>query len=373
MFSKILALALVASVTAQACDTQCCLGDYAPTGECDAGWTNYNGKCYKMSGSSDQWGAARTACEAEGAFLVTINSSDENTWVHDLCGGGNCWIGGNDLSNERSHAVDGWQWHSGESNGYQNFANGEPNDHSWNNGEDCIHMWSSGQWNDHGCGIAGTNGGDGPQYSYVCEKVEQMTGPEVCVPDSNIDSVMRVRHGASHSQHRCYSDASVAQGCTCMCGNTQFDGSECKLGWTAYNDKCYKKGGSSDQWGAARTACEAEGAFLVTINADAENAWVHNLCGGGKCWIGGNDLSNERSHAVDGWQWHSGESNGYQNFKNGEPNDHSWNNGEDCIHMRSSGQWNDHGCGIAGTNGGDGPQFSYVCEMTPSAYPVPSV
>jgi hypothetical protein len=205
-----------------------------------------------MGGSSAQWGAARTACEAEGAFLVTVNSIEENTWVHALCGGGDCWIGGNDLSNERGNSVDGWQWHNGESNGYHNFANGEPNEDGWNNGEDCIHIssWTNGQWNDNGCGISGNNNGGGTQYSYVCEKLLPVTPTPTCTHATG--AALQVRHSnTDHSHHRCFADNNEPNGCRCMCADMAFDGTESKAPShcdTLEGDKTLKTFDSSADW-----------------------------------------------------------------------------------------------------------------------------
>jgi hypothetical protein len=143
----------------------------------------------------------------------------------------------------------------------------------------------------------------------------------------------------------------------------------CPSGWTLYGANCYKKGTSTQTWAQARSTCSSQNSFLVTINSAAENSWLQTFCGGA-CWIGGNDIIQERGHSVDGWQWHSGEDNGYHNFASNEPNDHGWNGGEDCVQLRPDGLWNDNGCGIAGHNNGGGPSVAYVCEKPGVPNPV---
>ena len=54
-------------------------------------------------------------------------------------------------------------------------------------------------------------------------------------------------------------------------------------------------------------------------------------------WIGLHDLNTE-----DTWEWTDGESFIYDAWYPGEPNDHG--SGEDCVHMRADGLWNDHKC-----------------------------
>jgi len=156
----------------------------APAG-CPAGWTTYNNKCYKagsdITGHTAKWSEARTACESEGAFLVTINDQAENDFVSNdpaLCGSSNCWIGGNDLSVEAHASTDAsaWQWDNGETSGYSNFAAGHRSyfnqgaGSDLGHGEDCLLMTETGKWHDTGCGIEGRdNDGWLGSINYVCE------------------------------------------------------------------------------------------------------------------------------------------------------------------------------------------------------------
>jgi hypothetical protein len=235
----------------QGCGLECCVGDWVL--ECPAGWTTYNGKCYKAASyATNKWSEARTACESEGAFLVTINDAAENAFVHNLCDGNECWIGGNDLSVEAGTSTDAsaWQWHNGETSGYSNFAYGEPNDYggataaAWRHGEDCLHMKSNGQWNDESCAIANHNSGaargiyHGGAIGYTCEK---LPSTKTCTRSPH--GPLRVWHNSiTHSHHRCFLDDNEPNGCRCMCADMAFDGTEstlaCAAGYEPLGGKC---------------------------------------------------------------------------------------------------------------------------------------
>ena len=74
-----------------------CLG-FVPT-ICDSGWTTFNGRCY-LSTSGDNFqlqNEAQTYCESLNSNLVSIHSTEENSFVIGLNGcsanGEKCWIG----------------------------------------------------------------------------------------------------------------------------------------------------------------------------------------------------------------------------------------------------------------------------------------
>ena len=103
--------------------------------------------------SPDIW----TNCEAEatlmGGHLVTINDADENMWLLDTFGSTQViqfWIGYNDSETEGI-----WVWSSGESPGFENWADNQPD--NWaNTNEDYVGLivreglygFHSGDWND---------------------------------------------------------------------------------------------------------------------------------------------------------------------------------------------------------------------------------
>ena len=94
-------------------------------------------------------------------------------------------------------------------------------------------------------------------------------------------------------------------------------------------------------WADARSTCQGFGYDLVTIDDSTENAWVtstHVSHSMGSPWIGFNDLASEGT-----WVWADGTATSYTNWSSGEPND---SGGEDCAHIYTNGQWNDHRCTV---------------------------
>ena len=104
------------------------------------------------------WVDARSACDAQGYALVSINDGVEDAWVNttaDSYSTDTWYIGFNDRASEGS-----WVWQSGEPATYDQWAYGQPDNHGQ---EDCaeINRWHpSPKWNDIGCNRA---------MRYVCE------------------------------------------------------------------------------------------------------------------------------------------------------------------------------------------------------------
>ena len=91
------------------------------------------------------YGAAKTQCESDGAFLAIPRSEAENDYIADLIPNNNIWIGINDIDQEGVFvAVDG------SDITYTNWDSGEPNN-DWN--EDVViirvgHWKRQKAWND---------------------------------------------------------------------------------------------------------------------------------------------------------------------------------------------------------------------------------
>lgn len=88
-------------------------------------------------------------------------------------------------------------------------------------------------------------------------------------------------------------------------------------------------------WTTGRDRCEDDGAHLVVIDDETENAYVR-LLGLGNLWIGLNDRVDE-----DMFVWVTGAELSYENWSDDEPNN---SGGEDCVEMQSDGEWNDEAC-----------------------------
>lgn len=126
------------------------------------------GHCYYRSGAALDWPSAKSACEANGAYLAAITSSTENGIVDTLIGGTDHHIGGTDS------AVEGtWLWSNNGSNfwigdafgaavggAYTNWAGNEPFAGSAGS-QQCLKFQSDGTWDDDFCSIS---------REYVCEK-----------------------------------------------------------------------------------------------------------------------------------------------------------------------------------------------------------
>ena len=92
---------------------------------------------------------------------------------------------------------------------------------------------------------------------------------------------------------------------------------------------------SAKTWQNAQNFCSANaGGYIATITSGDENNFIHTMRGGSNnIWLGG------KRNAEDNFYWISGEKFDYENWDSGEPNNQNWN--EDCIEMRSNGEWND--------------------------------
>lgn len=133
----------------------------APTG---AGWVfnSDNGHYYRfVSSDGITWNDAANAATAIGAYLATITSASENSFVASHVTQGTDWIGGTDAAQEGT-----WIWATGPEAGtifyvnspqsfpgYSNWSAGEPNNASHVStgglgGENYLQIFSNGFWND---------------------------------------------------------------------------------------------------------------------------------------------------------------------------------------------------------------------------------
>jgi len=97
-----------------------------------------NGHSYQRIDQSLDWGGSKNYCEALGGHLATVTSRGENLFIFNHCPGA---LGGTD-----KEAEGGWRWVTGEPWGYENWADGEPNNQS---NEDYLnYIYSYGEWND---------------------------------------------------------------------------------------------------------------------------------------------------------------------------------------------------------------------------------
>lgn len=119
------------------------------------------------------------------------------------------------------------------------------------------------------------------------------------------------------------------------------------------NDHWYQSIETRMSWHAAKNYCADSGGYLVTIQSEAENTFVYELLP--STWLGATD---EIEEGV--WEWVTGESMTYTNWKENEPNNGEWegHNGpyEHYLNFEpeSDGQWNDV----------VDEESNFVCEFT---------
>ncbi|XP_032367613.1 CD209 antigen-like protein E isoform X2 [Etheostoma spectabile] len=71
---------------------------------CPDGWTRYGCSCYFKSKEKKKWEDSRDDCQQRGAYLVVINSKEDQKFVTELSKDGESWIG---ILNEMTR----WIWH----------------------------------------------------------------------------------------------------------------------------------------------------------------------------------------------------------------------------------------------------------------------
>ncbi len=104
------------------------------------------GHTYYLLGQ-DTWTGSESTAESLGGSLVTINDATENQWIFDTFstyGGVNrlLWIGLNDPSQLNPSDAGSYQWVSGQTVSYLNFATYEPS--AYTPDEFYVYMYSDG-------------------------------------------------------------------------------------------------------------------------------------------------------------------------------------------------------------------------------------
>merc|ERR1711953_452671 len=130
----------------------------SPTTDCQAGWSAFNGNCYKFFSEEKTWENAKDQCVEEQANLVSLHSEEEHQFVVGL-NGGFPWLGGRRDPGNGNNFV----WSDGTPWDYTNWARGAPDNNKGN--EDCAHMKKKvaerHKWNDRPCSHVRT---------FVCKK-----------------------------------------------------------------------------------------------------------------------------------------------------------------------------------------------------------
>ena len=124
-------------------------------------------QCYKYFETQATRIEAEERCEGEGGYLVSIHSSEENSFVHQLsmCSKEDFWIGSHDKDSDRS-----WKWTDTSPWTYANWARVEHTGDWWL--QNCAHMFAldgslggknftGGEWHIVMCHL---------HYNFVCEQ-----------------------------------------------------------------------------------------------------------------------------------------------------------------------------------------------------------
>uniref|UniRef100_A0A8C6QJJ8 Fc receptor, IgE, low affinity II, alpha polypeptide n=1 Tax=Nannospalax galili TaxID=1026970 RepID=A0A8C6QJJ8_NANGA len=110
----------------------------------------------------------------------------------------------------------------------------------------------------------------------------------------------------------------------------------CPKNWLNFQQKCYYFGKGSKQWIQAKFTCSNLKGQLVSIHSQEEQDFLTKHIKEDS-WIGLRDLFTEGEFV-----WMDDSPVGYSNWNPGEPN--NGGQGEDCVMMWGSGQWNDAFC-----------------------------
>ena len=235
-----------------------------------------NGHAYKRIYCEDIIDAIAQAA-VENAYVVALNDRAEEEWIRDAFRQhGLFWIGLSDVAEEGN-----WTWHSGEPVEYTNWEE-EYHAAEGDNTEmnDYVILGFSGRWESTGVDS------DGETYTAFLEKADL---PIKTPAPTEIE--MEVQ--AMHPWQILYADE--------------------KHPWTVVvvnpeNGHAYKQI-RARSLADARAKADADNAYLVTINNEAEQRWLSGVFGNGLYWIG---LSKAEKDGQ--WQWDNGEPLTYTNW-----------------------------------------------------------
>jgi len=122
---------------------------------CEAGWSLFNGSCYKLSDSTTTWSYAMINCVKEDAALTSVHSREEENFLNDLAEDKTYWLGGHPDGNT-------WVWMDYSDFDYTHDYNLSPGYGK------CIcqsyNTYGSG-WSDTSCSSTSY------QYYYICKKM----------------------------------------------------------------------------------------------------------------------------------------------------------------------------------------------------------
>ena len=92
------------------------------------GWFRFGASWYQADLSKPQtFAQAALTCQEQGAFLVSVNSTEEGQMVSQLVGSSVAWIGASQTAPSMATGESAWSWTDGtQMDGYANWADNEP-------------------------------------------------------------------------------------------------------------------------------------------------------------------------------------------------------------------------------------------------------
>lgn len=117
----------------------------------------------------------------------------------------------------------------------------------------------------------------------------------------------------------------------------------CPMFWYSFNGRCYKYVATHMTWADAELHCVSQGANLVSIHSQKEDAFVRDLIKNfdpaqGRTWLGLSDL-----HKEGRWMWSDGCAVKFVFWYAGEPTNYQGQ--EHCVHTNYRElKWNDVRC-----------------------------
>jgi len=291
----------------------------ANNNSCLPGWLRYKNNCYQFSTLNATWSGARTVCASQKASLATINSIDENEAVFNFLVNStreSAWIGLHDRGIFAGH-----QWTDDSPVNFVRWDSGQPDS---NLGQQaCVLMASNGFWRDNDCFA---------MRPYICKA---SVGIATIVPTTKALTVPVTPTANLKYCPRNWVWSSATGNCYFFSNRTYF------VSWTE-----------------ARSYCRSMSGDLASIESSVEQGYLEPFLltfSSKSAWIGLSDLGIE-----SGWEWSDGKPTTYFNWRSGQPDD--WSQMEDCVQMKTGGQWDDVNCG---------EKASFMCKRFNNSVVIP--
>ncbi|XP_070582570.1 macrophage mannose receptor 1-like [Erythrolamprus reginae] len=211
--------------------------------KCPNGWVGYAKHCYQLNRDHKTWEDASVSCQKDGGHLLSIHDIEEYSFIFSQLGyksTDTLWIG---LNDQKISSY--FEWSDGTTVRFIKWQKGEPTLIS-NVQEDCVIMsGENGYWADHFCE---------EELGYICKKQPPEFLP---VTDEVADP-------------------------------------KCQNGWKRYGFYCYLIGKTSGTFSEAKTSCEKNQGFLISVENRFEQAFLTSQIGHHPekyFWIGLSDVA----------------------------------------------------------------------------------